>query len=235
MTAEDPGDAIRERNSYHFDRHAADYRDHFEEITKDLHAKCPVAWTDTHDGHWVVSGYQALFDIARRADVLSNDHDPKGERRGYKGITIPQSSPVQNGFIEMDPPEQRHYRQALNPYLSPAAVAHWKPFVEEVVRASIDEKIETGSIDFVDDLANIVPAVLTLAMMGLPLRDWEIFCGRARPAHRRRVRYDYRADRARARVSGRASGRAEAVEPRTRHPARLGNRGVPAVLHAGAR
>jgi cytochrome P450 len=83
---------------------------------------------------------------------------------------------MQNGFIEMDPPEQRHYRQALNPYLSPAAVARWKPFVEEVVRAAIDEKIETGSIDFVDDLANIVPAVLTLAMVGLPLADWEIYC-----------------------------------------------------------
>jgi len=30
--------------------------------------------------------------------------------------------------------------------------------VEEIVRASLNEKIETGQIDFVDDLANIVPA-----------------------------------------------------------------------------
>jgi cytochrome P450 len=80
----------------------------------------------------------------------------------------------------MDPPEQRHYRQALNPYLSPAAVARWTPFVDELVRAALDEKIETGSIDFVDDLANIVPAVLTLAMMGLPLADWPVYC---EPAH----------------------------------------------------
>ena len=57
----------------------------------------------------------------------------------------------------MDPPEQRHYRQALNPYLSPAAVTRWTPVVDELVRASLDEKIETGRIDFVDDLANIVP------------------------------------------------------------------------------
>jgi cytochrome P450 len=176
MTAEHSDDAARKHNRYHFDRHAPDYRDHFGDITKDLHAKCPVAWSDTYGGHWVASGYQEVFDIARRADVLSNDHDPKDERRGYQGITIPSSSPMQNGFIEMDPPEQRHYRQALNPYLSPAAVARWKPFVAEVVRAAIDEKIETGSIDFVDDLANVVPAVLTLAMIGLPLADWELYC-----------------------------------------------------------
>ena len=40
--------------------------------------------------------------------------------------------------------------------------------------------IETGRLDFVDDFANIVPAVLTMAMLGLPLADWEIYC---EPAH----------------------------------------------------
>jgi len=87
---------------------------------------------------------------------------------------------VQGGFLEMDPPEQRHYRQTLNPYLSPAAVSRWIPFVDEVVRACLDEKIEQGRIDFVDDLANIVPAVLTLAMLGIPLKDWTVY---NEPAH----------------------------------------------------
>src|SRR5262249_5854087 len=32
----------------------------------------------------------------------------------------------------------------------------------------------------VDDLANIVPAVMTLALMGLPLTDWVVYC---EPAH----------------------------------------------------
>jgi cytochrome P450 len=183
MTVEDLDEATRKDKRYHYDRHAPDYRNHFEEITEDLHEKCPVAWTDTYGGHWVASGHQEVFDIARRADVLSNDHDVNDERRGYRGISIPSAGGerrYRGGFLEMDPPEQRHYRQALNPYLSPAAVARWTPFVDEIVRASLDEKIESGSIDFVDDLANIVPAVLTLAMMGLPLADWPIYC---EPAH----------------------------------------------------
>jgi cytochrome P450 len=182
MSAQDLDDTARKARRYHFDRHAPDYRDHFEEITEELHQKCPVAWTDTHGGHWVASGHQEVFEIARRADVLSNDNDVSAERRGYVGISIPsaQGQRYRGGFLEMDPPEQRHYRQALNPYLSPAAVARWTPVVDELVRASLDEKIETGSVDFVDDLANIVPAVLTLAMMGLPLADWPIYC---EPAH----------------------------------------------------
>jgi cytochrome P450 len=182
MTVEDLDEAARKARRYHYDRHAPDYRNHFEEITEDLHTQCPVAWTDTYGGHWVASGHQEVFDIARRADVLSNDNDVEGVKRGYRGISIPpaEEQRFRGGFLEMDPPEQRHYRQALNPYLSPAAVARWTPFVDELVRASLDEKIESGAIDFVDDLANIVPAVLTLAMMGLPLKDWQIYC---EPAH----------------------------------------------------
>ncbi|MFD0855005.1 cytochrome P450, partial [Actinomadura adrarensis] len=80
----------------------------------------------------------------------------------------------------MDPPKQRHYRQALNPYLSPAAVQRWVPIVDEVVRAALDERIESGTIDFVDDLANVVPAVITLGMLGVPVHRWHMY---SEPTH----------------------------------------------------
>ncbi|ROO86563.1 cytochrome P450 [Actinocorallia herbida] len=172
-------DAERKKHVISLDRHSPRYRVEFEELATEFHGKCPVAWNDTHDGYWFASGNKELFDIARRADVLSNDHDVTGTKRGYRGINIPPPPAGQarrGGFLEMDPPEQRYYRQALNPYLSPAAVARWKPVIEELTRACLDEKIESGQIDFVDDLANIVPAVFTLAMLGLPLKDWDIYC-----------------------------------------------------------
>lgn len=174
-----PDDAERKCPVISLDRHATSYRVDFEQLTDELHSQCPMAWNDTHGGYWFASGNKELFDIARRADLLSNDHDVAGVRRGYQGITIPSSAgphATQGGFLEMDPPDQRYYRQALNPYLSPAAVARWKPFIEELTRACLDEVIETGRIDFVDQLANIVPAVFTLAMLGLPLKDWDVYC-----------------------------------------------------------
>ncbi|GAA5056903.1 cytochrome P450 [Thermocatellispora tengchongensis] len=173
-------DEERKKHRISLDRHSPRYRLEFERLSDELHAKCPVAWNETHGGYWFASGNKELFDIARRADVLSNDNDVNGTRRGYRGISIPHvSNPerrTRGGFLEMDPPEQRHYRQALNPYLSPAAVERWKPVIEELTRACLDEVIETGRIDFVDDLANIVPAVFTLAMLGMPLKDWEVYC-----------------------------------------------------------
>jgi len=183
VTVDDVDDDQRKApHRYHFDRHAPDYHENFEAITEDMQAKCPIAWTDTYEGHWVAAANRELFEIARSADVLSNDHDVHGERRGYQGISIPATKNTggRGGILEMDPPEQRYFRQLLNPYLSPAAVARWIPFIDEVVRACIDEKIESGRIDFVDDLANIVPAVLTLAMMGIPLESWTVY---NEPAH----------------------------------------------------
>ncbi|MCA2318230.1 cytochrome P450 [Mycobacterium intracellulare] len=167
---------------YHFDRHHPQYREKFLDITHEMQQKCPMAWTETYEGHWVAAGSAEVFELARCPHV-SNDHDINNERRGYKGISIPTMIGAENfrgGMLEMDDPEHRYYRTALNPYLSPAAVKRWEPFVGEIVRACLDERIETGQIDFVDDLANVVPAVLTLAMLGVRLDKWTIY---NEPAH----------------------------------------------------
>jgi cytochrome P450 len=171
-----------EKPRYHFDRNAAEYRSQFKGITEEMHAKCPMAWTETYGGHWVAAGSNEVFELAR-CPAVSNDHDINNERSGYGGISIPKArrvSMVRGGILEMDDPEHRTYRNVLNPYLSPAAVRRWEPFIHDVTRACLDEKIEGGSIDFVDDLANIVPAVLTLAILGIPLKKWNLY---SEPVH----------------------------------------------------
>ncbi|TQS46981.1 cytochrome P450 [Cryptosporangium phraense] len=186
MTIDDARETDPESKPHriNLDRHSSRYRTEFEELSNEFHGRCPVAWNETHGGYWFTSGNKEVFDIARRADVLSNENDPDEVKRRYWGISIPPpprmpGEPI-GGFLEMDPPEQRHYRQALNPYLSPAAVVRWQPVMDEITRACLDEKIESGRIDFVDDLANVVPAVVTMAMLGMPLEDWIVHC---EPAH----------------------------------------------------
>ena len=69
-------DAERKKNRYHFDRHTPEYRQQFSDITAEMLDKCPVAWSDTYGGHWVASGHHEVFELARSAEYLSNDHDP---------------------------------------------------------------------------------------------------------------------------------------------------------------
>jgi cytochrome P450 len=169
-----------DRVAVDFDQHTPEYRARYPEVSHELREQCPVAWSTRHGGFWVVTGHEQLSALSKRPDLLSNDHDPTGERNGYEGISIPARGSTRGGFLEMDPPEQSEYRRILNPVLSPAAVQKWEPLVADFTRACIDGVIETGRIDFVDDFANVVPAVLTMAMLGLPLADWIVYC---EPAH----------------------------------------------------
>jgi cytochrome P450 len=160
-----------------YDRHLPEFRAEFENLTSELHARCPLAWTNSYGGHWVASDLAQLFDLARDTTLLSNDYDGTGERRGYQGVLIPSDAhdTYRGGILEMDPPEQQYYRKQLYPYLSQAAVARWVPVIDDIIRACLDEVIESGAIDFVDDLATVVPAVLTMGLMGLPLQDWKVY------------------------------------------------------------
>lgn len=177
MTVDDVTHDARKSPRFKFERHAAHYRDEFEEVTQKMQSECPIAWSDTYGGHWVAAGNKEVFELAR-CPVISTDHDVTGDGSGYKGISIPtpeRANGLRGGILEMDDPEHKIYRGILNPYLSPAAVKAWIPFIDEVVHACLDEKIESGRIDFVDELANIVPAVLTLGMMGIPLEKWTLY------------------------------------------------------------
>jgi cytochrome P450 len=182
MTDEATLDDRRTGRRYPFDRHTPEYRERFESITAEMVSRCPLAWTETYGGHWVAAGHKQVFELARCPHV-SSDNDVTGDGTGYRGITIPpapSNEVVRGGMLEMDDPLHRLYRTPLNAYLSPAAVGRWIPVVDELVKACLDEKIEEGRIDFVDDLANIVPAVLTLGLLGVPLHEWEVYC---EPAH----------------------------------------------------
>jgi cytochrome P450 len=165
-----------ERVEVDFDQHTPEYRSSFPAVSHDVRGKCPVAWSPNHGGYWVVSGHAQLSELSKRAELLSNEHDIDGTGSGYEGISIPPTPGVQAGFLEMDPPEQLEYRRVLNPFLSPAAVTKWEPLISDLTQACIDDVVESGRIDFVDDLANVVPAVLTMAMLGFPLADWDIYC-----------------------------------------------------------
>jgi len=174
--------SIDDRVVVDFDQHSLDYRAGYPQISHTVRGKCPVAWSEQHGGYWVISGRDVIGELAKHPEYLSNDFDPFGnlKRDGGVAIPAPQGRTTRGGFLEMDPPLQLEYRHVLNPFLSPSAVERWRPMISELSRACIDEKIESGRIDFVDDLANIVPAVLTMGMLGTPLVDWVIYC---EPAH----------------------------------------------------
>jgi cytochrome P450 len=171
---------VNSRPVVEFDHHSAEYAKRGDEINRDLVERCPVAWSTAYGGFWVVSGHSALREVARDDATYSSDHDTTGDGNGTGGITIPPV-PFRTVPIEMDPPEFHDYRRLLNPYFSPKAAERWQPFMDAAADHCLDVISERGSGDIILDLANPMPAMFTLAFMGLPVEDWKIY---AEPAHR---------------------------------------------------
>lgn len=158
-----------------FDHTSETYRDNFERLAHDLRAQGDLLWSDHHDGFWIPTRIEQVAEIMRCPANFSSDHDPEGLRNGYQGLQIPEASKVRAGFIEMDPPEHFSHRRIVNPYMSPAAVERWRPLAEDLTNACLNDVLPRGQIDFVKDISNVVPSVLTMAMLGLPLADWVLY------------------------------------------------------------
>src|SRR5581483_6429916 len=152
-----------------FDHHAPELAvDPYPTFAR-LRRECPVGWSDAWGGFWVVS---------RHAEVERVAHDDATFCSG-QGVSLPtvgQARPLIP--IEVDPPLLHKYRRILNPRFSPGAVEKFEPDIRRITTSLIDEFIERGECDLVTQLAQPIPAITTLRMMGLPEDQWEVYLER---------------------------------------------------------
>ena len=160
-----------------YDHHSTGYARESSVINARLRAECPVAWSEHYGGFWVLSRYEDVATASRDDATFSSEHNLL--EPGLDGVAIPPP-PVQMIPLEVDPPRFQLYRRLLNPKLTAAAVDAWEGFVGDLATALIDRVIESGQADLVLDLAVPLPAIVTLAILGLPLDDWYRY---AEPMH----------------------------------------------------
>ncbi|CAN5406287.1 cytochrome P450 [soil metagenome] len=131
----------------------------------ELRETCPVAYSESYGGFWVLTSYADIKMVAGDDVRFSS----------AQGLTVPDKKNRGQRSIpaEMDAPDFLWFRRILHPMLSPAAVDRITPVIERFVHGAIDNVIETGSCDFVHDLADPVPAMSTLYKLGIPVERWK--------------------------------------------------------------
>lgn len=165
------------------DRPIVDFDHHDPEFHADRHqrwgklrAECPVAWNPNHGGFWAVAGYDEVNQVSREADVFSSKFEPDSDDgvdyMGISGVPRPRGVPPA-GIAEVEGPPHVALRRAMNPFLLPQAVTTLKPFIEDAARWFLDQTVADGDMDIVGDYASPVPALVTMAIVGLPLDDWQ--------------------------------------------------------------
>lgn len=157
-----------------FDHHSEEFAAHWREQYADLRSRCPVAHTPRHGGYAVVTRYEDVMRVLRDPDTFACGRDLEFDGHRTGGVTVP-INPVRMGMMEMDPPESLGYRRVLAARFSAKAIQAYRPRLAEIVGWTVDRVVESGRIDFVDDLANPLPALVSLDYFGLPLDKWESY------------------------------------------------------------
>src|SRR5581483_5836613 len=166
-----------------FDHHSAEVRARPTEITRELRSKCPVTWSTAYGGFWVATGYDAVTTAARDQDTFTSWKDVPAGSGPRVGANLPDHTPARRqGFAEMDGPMHQALRRPLLPWFTPGATEALRPEVKRYTTWCLDQIVEGGSGDFVDDLAGPVPALLALRLLGLPVQEWRRFADVAHKA-----------------------------------------------------
>lgn len=157
-----------------FDHHTEYFAQNWRDIYAGMRSSCPVAHTSAHDGFYVVTRHADVKRIMSEPENFACGRDLSFGDVTTGGVTIP-INPVQMGMMETDPPLSQAYRRPLANLFTAKAIASYEPRMAEIVSWSVDRVIERGSLDFVDDLANPLPAMVSLDYFGLPLDKWETY------------------------------------------------------------
>jgi cytochrome P450 len=165
-----------------FDQHSVDHARTWTEQFARIRSECPRAWTDSYGGFWIASKLEDIIGIGQRPESFTahKEIDPvTGETSG--GVSIPQVPSLRAVPNETAGEEWKGARTFLDRRFAPRAVETRRDKAKQIAAALIDEVIETGRFDIVDDLTNPLPAIVTMDIFGFPLGEWRDF---ADPFHK---------------------------------------------------
>ena len=142
-------------------------------------AECPFPFYDhirSTTGVYQIPDRPDLYLVTRHADVQFITDHPEIFSSVGRNVDSVLSEPavLPNGInirtmIEADPPEHQIHRNYVRTPFLPSKVKAFEPMVRRIANSLIDDFQDRGECDFVAEYASLLPARLTLEMMGAPL------------------------------------------------------------------
>lgn len=131
-----------------------------------LHADAPdVFYTPQNGGHWMITRWDDIAEVVK---------DP--EHFSVREMQIPRvENPPKFIPLSLDPPDNFPYRQALMPFFAPKTVNAMEPKVRKFAAEFIDQVVEHGECEFVDDISSQFPVSVFMELMGMPLEKLRPF------------------------------------------------------------
>ena len=164
-----------------FDHHSAAHAVDNVGVYRRLRQGAGHLRTEAHGGYTVFGRYAEITAITNDHAEFSSALDLPGDEGYGGGITLPHNPAArQMSLAEMDGDDWRRVRKLMNPLFTPMAVERFSGQIRAITNDCIDRICESGSGDLVLDLCSPVPAIVTLAYLGMDTSEWERY---AVPVH----------------------------------------------------
>ncbi|WP_218025183.1 cytochrome P450 [Nocardia jejuensis] len=138
------------------------------ETLAELRRTQPVYWQEMpgEPGYWAVLRHADVAHVARHPELFSAE---------IGGVILENQPPerleqTRNMLLMMDPPRHTEYRKPLAEHFKARVIGELEDRVRELTRALLDG-VE-GDVEFVHDVAGVLPSQVVGGLFGIPERDW---------------------------------------------------------------
>lgn len=125
-----------------------------------VNAAPPIFWSPACGGYWVIRSHALAFEAAQTTDLFSSRsmNIPRDDSEIDKQRAIP---------ITLDPPEHARYREPLAKLFSPKRMAAMEGKIRAMAVNLIEAVREQGRCDFVKDVAEPIPVLTFMHLVGM--------------------------------------------------------------------
>lgn len=137
-----------------------------------LRKQDPVHWSPAFKG-WILTRYddvrKALRSPQYSSDRLRPFFESLPEQKARELADLKHFIPLWLVFHQ--PPTHTRLRTIMTPGFLPSVIARMRPKIEALVDDLIDEFIDRGSVEFIDDFALRLPGYVIMDLLGVPRSD----------------------------------------------------------------
>jgi len=150
--------------------------EHHQMFTR-LRAEDPVYWQPDDlkgGGYWNVVKHADLIEVNRDTATFSSELGSTQIQSGQYPIGEDPDMPFDTRgvlMLDMDPPKHTRYRLLVNKGFTPRMIGLIEQALRHRATVIVDNVIETGSADFVENIAAELPLQAIAEIMGVPQED----------------------------------------------------------------
>lgn len=147
----------------------------------------PIAYDDKNgiwgifrynDAQTILTDYRSFSsDVQKLANFKQKQSSPlkQPEQNEEEQEKKEQQETLRPSLLTSDPPYHSQLRSVISSAFTPNTISKLKPRIEKIGHDMVNKIVEKGKMDLISDLAYPLPATVIAELLGVPIKDHDLF------------------------------------------------------------